>query len=102
MAYAINYADSGPHKQKLHIRINRRGNPVEAVGYEGLYFKEDDLPDGKRQYYCRHSDFNCNRIAAVKKTRGFTVNFWGTIVTDKPIDFGGKEEILISAKVADD
>ena len=80
--------------QKLTLRINRRKGTIKAEGYSGIYFL--DQPKGKYQYYCRHSERDWDKIISVKANLGLTVNFWGTIVTDEPIDFNGKDEVRVT------
>ena len=86
-----------PHRQMVRIRINRRKKTIKAEAYESVYFKDDDMPKGKYRYYCRHSERDWDKIISIKANLGLTVNFWGTIVTDNPIDFKGKDEV--SARV---
>lgn len=98
MALRIKWADRHQFKEDVTIRINRRKDTIKAEGYNGIYF-EDELPTGKHQYYCRHSESDWDKIISIKKERGLTVNFWGTIVTDEPINFGKVDEV--KARVVD-
>ena len=93
MAWNLTYKteDAERFKQTLCLRINRRKNPIMVEAYDGIYF--DEVPAGKYQYYCRHSDYDFEKIISIKAERGLTVNFWGTIVTSKPINFNGREEV---------
>ena len=99
MAMRIEYSNRRPFGVHMTLRVARRRATVEAKGYEGVYFADGTLPDGKHQYYCRHSDTDWSRIVSIKRHRGLTVNFWGTVVTDEPIDFGGADEV--DARVVD-
>ena len=93
MALRIEYRDSRPFGVHMTLRVARRRATIAAKGYEGVYFSDGTLPDGKHQYYCRHSESDWSRIVSIKRNRGLTVNFWGTVVTDAPIDFGGADEV---------
>jgi hypothetical protein len=97
MALRVNWADRKQYKENLVIRINRRKNTIKAEGYDGIYFL--DAPEGTNHYYCRHSENDWDKIISVKANKGLTVNFWGTIVTEEPINFNGKDEI--SARVVE-
>ena len=99
MALATKWAERNEYKENLVIRINRRKNTINAEGYDGIYF-EDEIPADKHQYYCVHSENDWDKIIAIKRERGLTCNFWGTIVTDAPIDFG-KEDWAISARIVE-
>lgn len=83
------------HKEIVKIRINRRKKPIVAEAYNGIYFNDDEqmFPKNKYRYYCRHSERDWDKLVSIKKSLGLTVNFWGTIVTDEPIDFNGKDEV---------
>ena len=93
MALRIEYRDSRPFGVHMTLRVARRRATIAAKGYEGVYFSDGTLPDGKHPSYCRHSESDWSRIVSIKRHRGLTVNFWGTIVTDAPIDFGGADEV---------
>lgn len=85
------------YRTDLILKVKgRRGEWIECEGYEDCYILDEDLPKGKYSYYCRHTETNLSRIQSVKKEKGLTVNFWGTIVTDTPINFGENDELLIS------
>ena len=85
------------YRQNIRIRINRRKKTIRAEAYESVYFQDDEMPEGKYRYYCRHSERDWDKIISIKANLGLTVNFWGTIVTNEPIDFNGKDEV--SARV---
>lgn len=93
MARKMKYADAKSLCEAMTIIAD--GNEYEVEGYDGIYF-EDEAIEGKHQYYVRHADDDWSDLASVKAERGLTVNFWGTIVTDKPIDFAGQNEIDIN------
>ena len=97
MALRVNWADRKQYKENLVIRINRRKNTIKAEGYDGIYFL--DAPEKAHHYYCRHSENDWDKIISVKANKGLTVNFWGTIVTEEPINFNGKDEI--SARIVE-
>lgn len=85
------------YRTDLILKVKgRRGEWIECEGYEDCYILDEDLPKGKYSYYCRHTEINLSHIQSVKKEKGMTVNFWGTIVTDAPINFGENDELLIS------
>lgn len=54
------------------------------------------IPEGKYGYFVRHDDNEWSDPVSVKKERGFTCNFMGTIVTDSPVNFGDKDELIIT------
>ena len=81
------------YRENIRIRINRRKKTIRAEAYESVYFQDDEMPEGKYRYYCRHSERDWDKIISIKANLGLTVNFWGTIVTDEPIDFNGKDEV---------
>jgi len=84
------------YRQNLVIKVSgRKGAWIECEGYDGVYF-EDDVPEGKYAYYCRHKEMNFSQLVSIKKNRNLTVNFWGTIVTDEPINFGTEDEIDVT------
>ena len=77
----------------LEVRVKTRKKIIKAEGYESTYFNE--VPDGKTDLYARHHECNWGRIASIKKNKGLTVNFWGTVVlntADIP-DFKDKDEL---------
>jgi len=85
------------YRTDLVLKVKgKRGEWIECEGYEDCYILDEDLPKGKHSYYCRHTETNLSRIQSVKKEKGLTVNFWGTIVTDVAIDFGDDDELMIS------
>lgn len=93
MAKKVNYGEAKPH-WRLTFEVN--GKQYEADGYESEYFA-GKLPEGKYDYYARHDDSDWMEIVGIKKHKGLTVNFWGTVVTDEPIDFGDSDEVEVSA-----
>jgi hypothetical protein len=99
MATKVNYTEAkndSVYRQTLVIKVSgRKGAWIECEGYDGVYF-EDEMPDGKYAYYCRHKEMNLSQMVSIKKNRNLTVNFWGTIVTDEPIDFGKEDEVEVS------
>ena len=98
LVYNTQYPDLlKSYRQKVCIRINRRKKVIWAEAYESVYFQDDEMPEGKYRYYCRHSERDWDKIVSIKANLGLTVNFWGTIVTNEPIDFNGKDEV--SARV---
>ena len=85
------------YRTDLTLKVRgKRGEWIECEGYEDCYLLDEDLPKGKYSYYCRHADTNMSKIIGVKRDKGLTVNFWGSIVTDTPIDFGTEDELVIS------
>ncbi len=100
MARKKMYADvcsNGYSRIELFLKIKgQKGKWIKCEGYESIYFDDDEIPAGKYSYYCRHKDKNWDYIESVKKNKELTVNFWGSIVTDTPIDFGENNEISIS------
>ena len=98
LAYNTQYPELlSSYRQNVRIRINRRKKPIKAEAYESVYFLDEKMPDGKYRYYCRHSENDWDKIVSIKANLGLTVNFWGTIVTNEPINFRGKDEV--SARV---
>lgn len=92
MAAGKNYNEEKPtHKVAFNIGKKR----YEGLGYDGIYFT-DDVPDGKYDYYARHKEGDFCKIESVKKNKGVTVNFWGTVVFDEPIDFGKDDEVVVT------
>lgn len=99
MAIKLNYnmaQEDNKFCAKFSIKIKGRKKWIDCEGYDGAYFDDDPLPTGKYGYYCRHKEFDWGAFESVKKNKGLTVNFWGTIVTDEPIDFGDTDELKIT------
>lgn len=92
MAQKIKFNESKPD-WKLELVLDD-GLIIIADGYESSYFT-DELPEGKYDYYARHSDEDWTEICGIKKNKGLTVNFWGTIVTDEELDFGKERELYV-------
>ena len=92
MAQKIKFNESKPD-WKLELVLDD-GLIINADGYESSYFS-DKLPEGKYDYYARHSDEDWTEICGIKKNKGLTVNFWGTIVTDEELDFGKENELYV-------
>ena len=92
MAQKIKFNESKPD-WKLELVLDD-GLIINADGYESSYFT-DELPEGKHDYYVRHSDEDWTEICGIKKNKGLTVNFWGTIVTDEELDFGEDNELYV-------
>ena len=94
--------DSGCRRE-LVLKVKGRKEWIECEGYEGCYILDEDTPKGRHSYYCRHSESNCSLIVGVKKEKGLTVNFWGTVVTDSPLVFDGRfaDELEITRMVDD-
>lgn len=92
------------YRTELVLKVKGCKEWIECEGYEGCYILDEDLPKGKYSYYCRHSESNLSLIVGVKKEKGLTVNFWGTIVTDEPLEFGDgrfNDELEITRMVDD-
>ena len=100
MATIKNYneiCENENYRTNLALKVRgKRGEWIDCEAYESVYFEEGSLPDGKHSYYCRHADNNWSKIIGVKRDKGLTVNFWGSIVTDTHIDFGTEDELVIS------
>lgn len=92
MAQRIKFNESKPD-WKLELVLDD-GLIINADGYESSYFI-DELPERKHDYYARHSDEDWTEICGIKKNKGLTVNFWGTIVTDEELDFGEEKELYV-------
>lgn len=92
MAQKIKFNESKPD-WKLELVLDN-GLIIIADGYESSYFI-DELPEGKHDYYARHSDEDWTEICGIKKNKGLTVNFWGTIVTDEELDFRKENELYV-------
>jgi hypothetical protein len=89
-------------RSDLVLKLNGvRNGWIECEGYEFHYFNDEELPKGKYSYYCRHKDNNQDVICGIKKNKNVTVNFWGSIVTDQPIDFGLLDEIVVTRMIDD-
>lgn len=96
--------NNGNYRTELVLKVKGRKEWIECEGYECCYILDEDLPPGKHSYYCRHSESNLSLIVGVKKEKGLTVNFWGTIVTDEPLTFGYgpmADELPISRMIND-
>lgn len=68
---------------------------VELVGEDGTVYKgeytdyrikRDDLPEGKFAYSCRHGDCG-DWVTPLTIEKSVVVNFAGTFITDKEIEF---------------
>lgn len=92
MAQKIKFNESKPD-WKLRL-VSDDGLIINAEGYESSCFI-DELPEGKYDYYARHSDEDWTEICGIKKNKGLTVNFWGTLVTDEELDFGEENELYV-------
>lgn len=57
----------------------------EAVCYENQLF--EGTPEGKHDYYARCSSGDTAKIEHIFKEKDQIFGFWGTVVTDEPIDF---------------
>ena len=94
------------------ISRSRSEQPVyEAECYEGQFL--ENIPEGKYDYYTRKGDDQM--ISHVMKDKEQVFGFWGTIVTDEPLDFipegerktgdiineGGTQWKVISGSVAE-
>ena len=102
MAFQKTYAEvcDNDHRFNLVLKV-KNGSWIECEGYEGCYILDEDLPDGKYSYYCRHKETNLDLILSIKRDKGLTFNFWGCIVTDEPLDFGDADELIISRMIND-
>ena len=98
----IEVANNENYRSNLVLKVaGRKGQWIECEGYEDCYILDEDLPEGKYSYYCRHKECNLSLLISIKKEKGLTCNFWGCIVTDEPIDFGEDDEVLISRMIND-
>ena len=80
--------DNENYRTRLVLKVRGRKEWIECEGYEDCYIFDEDVPEGKYSYYCRHSESNFSLIVGIEQEKGLTVNFWGTIVTDEPLTFG--------------
>lgn len=92
MSKKVLYADARDNGRPLEITI--MGKTYEGMLYEDEWFG-DTVPNGVYDYFLRHDEDDFGRPFAVKKSKGFTVNFLGTFATNEPIDFGYAEEFYI-------
>lgn len=83
-----------PSRPDYSVRLTIGGKVYEGVGFESVYFPDGVITYGY-EYYARHREDNYGRIASVKREKGLTVNFWGTIVLKEPIDFGNDNEVSV-------
>lgn len=73
------------------------GDVMTVEAYDAIYFGLcDAMPEGRYAYYTRHRECDMSLPCSVKRSLGLTVNFWGTIVTDRPINFGDNDELDIN------
>lgn len=84
---------SVPPHPDYTLELTIGGKKYVGTGYENAYFA-DGVYHGN-EYYARHSDDDWSRPVSVKGKKGLTVNFWGTICTNEPIEFGGADEVRI-------
>jgi len=88
------------YRSRLVLKI-KGGQWIECEGFEDCYILNEDLPDGKYSYYCRHRETNLSQIESIKSEKGLTCNFWGCIVTDTPIRFSGEKDLIITRMIND-
>ena len=103
MATKKTYAEvcnNSNYRTNLVLKVNK-GEWIKCEGYESCYILDEDLPNGKYSYYCRHKECNLSQIISIKRDKGLTCNFWGCIVTDYQINFGDTDEVLISRTIDD-
>lgn len=94
MAQKINFNETEPD---YIMELTLENNEVMTVeAFEASYIEDKTLPEGYHSYYTRHRDNDWTEPCSIKKNKGLTVNFWGTIVTDRPIDFGNEDELEIT------
>lgn len=84
-----------PPQPDYTLRLTIGGKEYSGVGYESAYFAEGVYEFGNSQYYARHADDDMCAIASVKRDKGLTVNFWGTVCLSEPIDFGDCDEMEV-------
>jgi hypothetical protein len=65
------------------------GQDVKGEFYDATALK--NVPKGKYDYYLRHADYDLTKPVGIKRYKGITVNFMGTIVLDKPVEFTDNE-----------
>lgn len=80
-------------KPEVKFTFDAKGKVYEAFGYPGQYFP--DVPVGKYDYYARWDQNNPDLIESIKKEKSGTINFWGTVVLDTPIDFISDEQVIL-------
>ena len=83
-----------PQQPDYECELTIGGKVYNGVGYESAYF-EDGVCPNPNEYYVRHADDDWSRPASIKRNKGLTVNFWGTICTSEPIEFGEADEVEI-------
>lgn len=64
--------------------------------YIDMRINRDTIPEGKYAYNCRHDDGDWVTPVTIEKGR-ILVNFAGTLIVDKPIEFPeGKDYICVT------
>ena len=71
----------------------KRGGDIIGQFFDGYIITDE--PKGKRTYYVRHKEDDLGEPFSVKRDKGLTVNFMGTLVTEQSISFGNDEDELI-------
>jgi hypothetical protein len=96
MAKKVNYGEVSPSVKFTFIA---KGRKYVAFGYPGQYFP--NVPEGKYDYYARYDQKNPDLIESIKKEKTGTVNFFGSVVLDTPIDFISDEQVILREVTAE-
>lgn len=70
------------------------GKEIRGEFFDGTAL--ENVPQDKYDYFLRHADDDWSQPIGVKKNKGLTVNFLGSIVLDEPLDFGDKDELVVT------
>lgn len=65
------------------------GQEVAGEFFDATALK--NVPKGKHDYYLRHADYDLTEPVGIKRDKGLTVNFMGTLVLDEPLEFADNE-----------
>lgn len=77
-------------KDKTYMQIKLFNKPVL---FSYLRIDNNDLPKNIHKYEVRSDDEGIGMICEISKS--IRVNFWGTILSDKPIDLTDKGYLII-------
>lgn len=69
------------------------GREISGEFFDGVSL--ENVPQDKYDYFLRHSEDDWSQPVGIKKNKGLTVNFMGSIVLDTPLDFGDKDELAV-------
>lgn len=94
MATKIKYEDAvkSGYGEFIDLFFKKGG---DAIGQMFDGYNVTDVPKEKHSYYVRHKEDAFSDPASVKRDKGPTVNFMGTLVTEQALNFGFDEDLVV-------